>query len=103
MSPPFSKGLKATGNGTVRPTEQASDREKEVTPVLRQMLVAVDSSVWSRSAAQHACDVARAIHPRVKTLGFPPTPISVKIPWPFSLRLLAGAPILVLIAMGVMR
>jgi nucleotide-binding universal stress UspA family protein len=29
--------------------------------VLRQMLVAVDFSVWSRSAARHAFDVARAI------------------------------------------
>jgi nucleotide-binding universal stress UspA family protein len=29
--------------------------------VLRQMLVAVDFSVCSRSAVQHACDVARAI------------------------------------------
>ncbi|WP_161884375.1 universal stress protein [Deinococcus alpinitundrae] len=30
-------------------------------PVLRRMLVAVDFSVWSRHAAQHAFDVARAI------------------------------------------
>lgn len=36
--------------------------------MLRQMLVAVDCSVWSRCAAQHACDVARVISGRVTLL-----------------------------------
>ncbi|TSA78694.1 universal stress protein, partial [Deinococcus detaillensis] len=36
--------------------------------MLRQMLVAVDFSVWSRDAAQHACDVARATGGKVTLL-----------------------------------
>ena len=36
--------------------------------MLRQMLVAVDFSIWSRQVALHACDVARAIGGRITLL-----------------------------------